>query len=118
MDYLASREDVVREHIAAVGQGSLGVPLLHAALLDKRIGKVVLQQTLVSYRQALDHAIDRELYDVLVPGVLKKYDLPELATALKPRQVVLVNPVDQAGKVVPGAGKYRAGDAPLHEFLR
>jgi cephalosporin-C deacetylase-like acetyl esterase len=118
VDYLASRPNIDAAAITGIGEGSLGVALLHAALLDGRISRVVLQNTLQSYRLALDHPIDRELYDVLIPGVLKKYDLPDLVAAIKPRPVVLLNPVDQVGKPIPGAGQYRAADEPLHEFLR
>ena len=118
VDYLVSRPDVDRAAITAIGQGSLGVPLLHAAVLDTRISRLVLQQTLQSYRMALDHPIDRGLYDVLVPGVLKRYDLPELVTAMKPRPVVLLNPVDQLGNPLHGAGQYRSPDEPLHQFLQ
>jgi hypothetical protein len=118
VDYLVSRPDVDPAAISGLGQGSLGVPLLHAAFLDSRISRVVLQQTLESYALALNHPINRELYDVLVPGALKKYDLPELVNALKPRPVIVINPVDQTGKPLPGAGRYRAPDDPLHTFLR
>ncbi|HEY3837479.1 MAG TPA: acetylxylan esterase [Bryobacteraceae bacterium] len=116
VDYLVSRPDVDGGAITAIGQGSLGIPLLHAAILDDRISRIVLDHTLQSYREALDHPIDRELYNVLVPGVLKKYDLPEMIAALAPRKVIVLNPVDQVGK--PVAGQYRGPDEPLHEFLR
>ncbi len=118
VDCLAARPDVDPAAITAIGQGPMGVSVLHAAVLDTRIGRVVLQQALLSYRLALDHPINRELYDVLVPGVLKKYDLPELVAAIKPRTVVLLNPIDQLGRPIPSAGKYRAPNTPLHEFLR
>ncbi len=117
VDYLASRPDVDAAAITGIGRGSLSVPLLHAAVLDARISRLILEQTLESYRLALDHPIDRDLYDVLVPGVLKKYDLPELVAAMKPRPVVLLNPVDELGNPVRG-GRYRGVDEPLHEFLR
>jgi cephalosporin-C deacetylase-like acetyl esterase len=118
VDYLCSRPDVDRARIVALGQGALGVPLLHAAVLDDRISRLVLQDTLASYRLAVDHPVHRELYDVLIPGVLKKYDLPDLVAALKPRPVVLLNPVNQLGRPLRAQGKYRAPEDPLHEFLQ
>jgi cephalosporin-C deacetylase-like acetyl esterase len=117
VDYLCSRPDVDPASILAEGQGILGVPLLHAAVLDRRIGRVVLQDTLASYRLAVDRPVTRGLYDVLIPGVLLKYDLPDLVSALKPRSVTIVNPVDQLGMPLRGQGKYRAPEDPLHEFL-
>ena len=65
-----------------------------------------------------DRQINRGLYDVLIPGVLEKYDLPELVAALKPRAVVLLNPVDQLGHVLRKGGKYRAPEDPLREFFQ
>lgn len=118
VDYLDSRPDVDHAAITAIGQGTLGVPLLHAAVLDTRITRLVLQQTLQSYRLAIDHPIDRDLYDVLIPGVLKKYDLPDLIAAMRPRPVVLLNPVDQLGNPLRATGRYRAPEEPLHEFLQ
>ena len=117
VDYLCSRQDVDTAKITAIGHGELGVPLLHAALLDRRISRLVLEQTPASYRAAVDHPVTREVYDVLIPGVLKKYDLPDLVAALKPRPVVLLNPVDQLGKPLE-TGRYRAPGDPLHEFLQ
>ena len=115
VDYLCSRQDVNRAAINAIGQGELGVALLHAALIDTRISRLVLEGTPTSYRAAVDHPVTREVYDVLIPGVLKKYDLPELVAALKPRPVLLLNPVDQLGKPLE-AGRYRAPGDPLHQF--
>jgi cephalosporin-C deacetylase-like acetyl esterase len=118
VDYLCSRPDVDRGKVGAFGQGKLGVPLLHAAVLDDRISLVVLQETLTSYRLAVDRQINRGLYDVLIPGVLKKYDLPDLVAALKPRAVVLLNPVDQLGRPLHKEGRYRGPEDPLHEFFQ
>jgi len=108
MDYLASRADVDRGNIAAFGQGASGVPLLHAALLDARIRRLLLQETLTSYRTAVDRPIHRNLYEVAVPGLLRRYDLDWILAALN-RPVTLINPVDALGKPV--------RPAELHKLL-
>ncbi len=97
MDYLASRSDVNRSRVAAFGQGSQAVPLLHAAVLDSRISSLVLQDCLPLYRLAIERPIHRNLYDVAIPGVLRKYDLDDLLLAVRPRPVSLLNPLDAAG---------------------
>jgi cephalosporin-C deacetylase-like acetyl esterase len=125
MDYLVSRPDVDRGKITGFGVGSLGVPLAHAAVLDRRIAGLVLDRTLVSYRMAVDHPVNYGLYDVLVPGVLRKYDIDDLLAALSPRPVTLVDPADQLGKPLRLPHKWpsnvkrteRAPDDPLHQFL-
>lgn len=97
IDYLCSRDDVDRGKIIAVGRGAPGVALLHAAVLDERIGQLLLQETIASYRLAVDRPLHRDLYDVGIPGVLKKYDVDELLAALGPRPVTIINPVDALG---------------------
>ncbi len=101
VDYLTSRPDVDRGKIAAFGQGGQGVPLLHAAVLDSRIGQVVLQETLAKYWMGIEGELHRNLDEVAIPGVLRSYDLDDLANALSPRKVTLLNSVDQLGSPVP-----------------
>ena len=100
VDYLASRDDVDGTKIGGFGEGLLGVPLAHAAVIDQRIGRLILQRTMTSYRAAVDHPIYRGIYDVLVPGVVRKYDMDDLLAALAPRAVTLINPVDQLGRTL------------------
>jgi cephalosporin-C deacetylase-like acetyl esterase len=97
VDYLGSRPDVDPARLAAAGRGALGVALLHAAVLDQRIRRVVLQDTLALYRLAVERPLHRGLYDVALPGVLLHYDLDELVGALAPRPVAIVAPVDALG---------------------
>jgi hypothetical protein len=59
---------VDRAAINTIGLGELGVPLLHSALLDSRISRLVLEQTFTSYRSAVDHPVTREVYDVMIKG--------------------------------------------------
>jgi hypothetical protein len=103
VDYLASRPDVDRGRIAAFAQGALGVPLLHAAVLDSRIGRVGVRETLLTYRSVLDRSIHRNLPEVAIPGVLRHYDLDDLLLALAPRPVTLIAPLDPVGQPLPTA---------------
>jgi cephalosporin-C deacetylase-like acetyl esterase len=131
VDALLARPDVKKEGVTAVAQGSLGVPLLYAALLDKRIGEVVVQETLASYRTVVERPVHRGVYEVAVPGALRRYDLEHIVAALAPAAVTLVNPVDAAGnparlepirKQLGGAGRVRVENRgrrdPLAGYLR
>jgi hypothetical protein len=71
------------------------------AALDERVTDVIVENTLVSYRMALDAELHRNLSEILVPGVLKHYDLGDLLEAISPRRVLLANPVDAMGQPVP-----------------
>jgi len=97
LDWLGSRPEVDRSNIAAYGYGPLGVVALHAAVLDGRIGKLVLENTLTSYRMIVDQPIHRNAPEVTLLGVLRKYDLGDLMLAMHPRTVAVINPVDALG---------------------
>lgn len=71
---------------------------LHAAALDARISRVVAERTLVSYRSALEAGLHRNLSEVLIPNVLRHYDVPDLLTAIHPRRVTLVNAATPIGQ--------------------
>ena len=131
VNYLARRADVQAQSVVAFGQGALGVPVLHAALLDKRIREVILQDTIASYRLAVDRPLHRNLYDVALAGVLRRYDLDHILGDLSTAAVTLLNPVDAYGnqlrleplrKQYSSAGHVRVENRgrrdPLMSFLR
>jgi len=97
VDWLAARGDVKRDEIAAYGNGPHGVALLHAAALDPRIGRLVVENTLASYRLAVERPVHRNLPEVAAPGVLARYDIGDLLLAVSPRPVVFINPADSVG---------------------
>jgi cephalosporin-C deacetylase-like acetyl esterase len=98
VNWLASRSDVDRNSITIYGKGALGMVALHAAALDMRIARVVAENTLTSYRTALDAPLHRNLSEITIPGVLNHYDVSELLEAIAPRDVTLLNPVDAIGQ--------------------
>jgi cephalosporin-C deacetylase-like acetyl esterase len=97
VDWLAAREDVDRTRIDAYGNGPEGVALLHAAALDTRITRVFVENTLASYRLAVERPIHRNLPEVALPGVLTRYDIGDLLLAISPRPVVFINPTNNVG---------------------
>jgi hypothetical protein len=97
VNWLASRPDVDRSNIAIYGNGPLGVVALHAAALDSRMSRVVVENTLGDYALALNAPLTRNLPEIALDGVLRKYDLGGLMLAVAPRTVAVVNPVDAVG---------------------
>jgi hypothetical protein len=71
---------------------------LHAAAVDTRITHVIAENTLISYRTALEAPLHKNLSEITIPGVLQHYDVPELLEAIAPRDVKLLNPVDAIGQ--------------------
>jgi cephalosporin-C deacetylase-like acetyl esterase len=88
MDWLCTRKDVDRSSITMLGTGPLGLVALHAAVLDSRITEVIEVDGLASYRSIVDEPLHRGVSEVVIPGVLRKYDTDDLVRAIKPRVVV------------------------------
>jgi len=97
LDLLAKRPEVDGEEIYGMGVGAATIPLLHAAVLDPRLKKVVLEGGLVSYESVVTHKIQRGIIENVIPGVLKSYDLPDLVAAIAPRPTWIVDARDGLG---------------------
>ncbi len=103
VDVLAGREEVDRERIFGAGVEGGGISLLHAAAMDQRIRKVALERTLLSYESVVDHKIHRNVFEDVIPGVLKVYDLPALGRIVSPRGMTIVDAANPVGQRVPVA---------------
>jgi dienelactone hydrolase len=99
--HLAARPDLWGEAPRAIARGELGSVLLHAAAFEPRISGVALIGTLRSFDElATTRHYDPRFIAGGVGGMLAEYDLPDLAAALAPRPLLVLNPVDAAGKPV------------------
>ena len=99
VNLLAARSDLDRTGIGIEAKGAMGVVALHAAAIDPRISRVTAENTLASYQLALEpEPLYFDLPEVIVPGVLRHYDLPDLIIAMCPRPVTLINPAGADGK--------------------
>lgn len=103
VDLLAARAEVDASRIAGIGKGAAAVAMLHAAALDSRIAKVALEDMLVSYDAIVTNRIHRKMFEQTVPSALKFYDLPDLAAAMAPRPVWIIDAVNPVGQVIPAA---------------
>jgi cephalosporin-C deacetylase-like acetyl esterase len=101
VDLLSARRDVDQDKIYAYGKKGGSVPVLYAAVLDRRIRKVVLEGMLSSYDSVVEDKIHRRVLESVVPGALKFYDLPDLVATLAPRKVSIVSGTDPLGHELP-----------------
>jgi hypothetical protein len=87
-----------KKEIYALAKGEMSPVLLHAAAFEASISRVALMEPLSSYYSLVTKRFyeSRFIYSA-VPGMLKAYDLPDLAGALAPRVLMLVNTVDGTG---------------------
>ena len=98
MNWICTRNDVDQRQVSLYGKGGLGMVALHAAAIDQRVGRVLLESSLLSYRTALDAGLHKNLSEILIPGVLTRYDTPQLMQAIFPRPIVLINPANAMGQ--------------------
>lgn len=84
------------------GQGTAGLAVLHAALLDEHslVRGVTLERTLISWSDVLRRGIVKNQLSSAVPGVLAVYDLPDLACRLEPLPLSIRDAVDASGNPV------------------
>jgi hypothetical protein len=98
MDDILRGVDLLRERgllyggvCLGFGKGLAAVDLLHAAVMDERIASLVIEGGLLSYASIARTPIHRKIFGVVIPGVLGRYDLPDLVASLAPRPLWLVN---------------------------
>ncbi len=78
--------------ISAEASGHLGLVLLHAAVLDPRLKHITIDHTLESYKSLLQAPMPIDAPEDILPGVLLRYDIPDLVKTLGPR-LTLTNPL-------------------------
>ena len=71
--------------ITAQATGHLGLVLLHAAVLDPRIKHITIDHTLENYKSLLQAPMPINAPEDILPGVLRRYDIPDLVRDLGPR---------------------------------
>ena len=98
INWICARNDVDPKQISLYGKGGLGMVALHAAAIDERVGRVILENSLLSYRTALEAGLHKNLSETIIPGVLTRYDTPQLMQAIFPRPIDLINPANAMGQ--------------------
>ena len=111
LDYLRSRPDV-GSGVSLVGDGAHGVIALYTAALDTGVLKVALRQTIIDYRSLATAERYTQPFGIYAYGLLREFDLPEVAGAIAPRPVLLINPVSARGEPAGPAAADRYKRAP------
>lgn len=96
--YAAERAASGQVRLVAIG--NVGIPALHAAVLEPHLFQhVQLSRTLTSWSNVIHSRADRDLFAAMVHGALVHYDLPNLV-ALLDNKVTVGEPVNAMGVVV------------------
>lgn len=101
VDHLVTRGDVDPARILLLGKGTGGVVALLTAALDARIAKVATENSILSYMAIARAKLHQGTTSIMIPGVLKDFDLPDLAGLIAPRTLRLVEPVSATGTRLP-----------------
>jgi hypothetical protein len=100
IDYLVSRPDVDPSQIRIIGVGGAGLAAMMAAFLDNRPRSVLVDRTPASYASI----VESEAYSLnlawFAPGILRRFDIPEIAMWLSPRPCWILNGVDPNGQIL------------------
>ena len=94
-----------------------GLLSLLGALYEDRVRAVSMSGGLAAYSSALDDAFTYVPGDVIVPGILKAGDLPDVMAAIAPRPLLLQRLVDGKNRILP-ASSLRSSLAPVVEAYR
>ncbi len=100
-DVLESRGDVDPDRISVLGKGHGGLVALVLAALQPKVEKVAVEGMVLSYMEIARARYHEDLTAAIVPGVLRDFDLPDLAAALAPRPLWIVDPRTPTGALVP-----------------
>jgi len=101
LDYLRARPDVNASQIRVLGKGPAGLAALMVAALDDSVRSVLIQRTLATYVSVVDSEEYSLPFDWFVPGILQHFDVPDIAAAVYPRPVWVIDALDAAGEVLP-----------------
>ena len=83
--------------VAGVGAGALVAA--HAAVLDRRITRLVAVGGPLSFRRIADDPLTKHPFSSFLPGVIGEYDLRDVYAALAPREALILNPQDSQGRL-------------------
>jgi len=97
---LAANAAVDPQRIRLYARGNAAVAALHAMYLTPQIRSAALEAMPLSWLAITQAKMHRGLIDIVVPGVLKDYDLPDLAAAVAPRSVWLIDARGPAGQML------------------
>jgi hypothetical protein len=101
LDVLAAQPDVDPARLSGIGRRGAAVPMLYAAAFDARLKSVSLEDMLPSYDAVATTAMQRKVFEDIVPGALVEFDLPDLVGVIAPRHVWISDPVTPTGIPLP-----------------
>ena len=91
MKWLSS-QGVPSERISIWAEGLSAVWAVLASALAERVSGIVLENVLISFENVVSTRLPQYNQEILLPGVLTRFDLPHVYQALCPLNITLINP--------------------------
>lgn len=79
LDFISADDELARMPVKIVATGPAAPPALMAAALDPRISSLRLSETIRSFSEITDRPMEKEWFSYLIPGILKYFDLADIA---------------------------------------
>lgn len=115
----ALEENHHQKEIYGVARKEMTPVLLHAAAFIPSIQRIALIDHLTSFRSlVMNRFYHSPFITGAVPGMLKTYDLPDLAAALAPRKVMIANITDGMGGPKEIKNMSEAGSAVNEDYVK
>jgi hypothetical protein len=97
-DILSILRWLSQPHVNAKGiyvwaQGISALYACHAAAIDNTISGLFLEEPLLCFESAVTAKVPAYRHEIILPGVLGRYDLPQVYQTLCPRKITLINPL-------------------------
>ena len=78
LNFCSSDSKLKGRQVIVYADGINAVAVMHAAVLDSRIGQATLTHTLKTWRDYIQHPMQHDMMSNVIPGVLQCYDIPDL----------------------------------------
>ncbi|MFC1635852.1 alpha/beta hydrolase family protein [Planctomycetota bacterium] len=88
-----SQQDTDNTRIFVWAEGITAIYAAFAATFEQDITGMVLERPLLTFEEIVTTKVPTYKHEVIISGILDKFDLPHLYQALCPIRVVLVNPL-------------------------
>jgi hypothetical protein len=92
VNFMSGGTTVDPNQLSARASGHLGLVLLHAAVIDPRLKHIAVDHALESYKSLIEAPMPRDAPEDILPGVVRRYDIPDLVRELGPR-LTLTDPL-------------------------
>ena len=98
------RPEIGAEEVYIWANGVSALWAAPAAALNKNVSGLILENVLISFESAVTSRLPAYNHEIILPGVLLRFDLPQVYQAIAPRKVSVINPLSgnksPASKVV------------------